>query len=95
MLKVLGDYVKVAVDIERGVLAGGGAMHADCRTVLLENGSLLKDVWGGDWIPDEQRMRYMSLINVRPDRENRTSEVRIPEVRTAMEGIVKGILAGA
>jgi hypothetical protein len=93
MLRTLGDYVKVAVDIERGVLAGGGAMHADCRTVLLENGSLPNDVWGGDWIPDEQRMRYMSLINVRPNQENRSSEIQIPEVRTAMETIVKGILA--
>jgi len=29
MMEMLGTYVKLAVDIERGVLAGGGAMHAD------------------------------------------------------------------
>ena len=31
MMEMLGTYVKLAVDIERRVLAGGGAMHADCE----------------------------------------------------------------
>ena len=39
MLEMLETYVKLAVDIERGILAGGGAMHADCEAVLLEDGS--------------------------------------------------------
>lgn len=30
MLESLGTYIKLAVDIERGILAGGGALHADC-----------------------------------------------------------------
>ncbi len=38
MLETLTDYIKTAVDIERGVLAGG-AMHADCEAVLLADGS--------------------------------------------------------
>lgn len=29
MLDVLETYIKLAVDIDRGILAGGGAMHAD------------------------------------------------------------------
>jgi hypothetical protein len=29
MLEMLETYVKLAVDIEREILAGGGAMHAD------------------------------------------------------------------
>ncbi|MFP5272403.1 DUF5674 family protein [Coleofasciculus sp.] len=31
--------MKLAVDIQRGILAGGGEFHADCETVLLEDGS--------------------------------------------------------
>jgi len=30
MLEELQSYVKLAVDVERGVLAGGGEYHADC-----------------------------------------------------------------
>lgn len=33
MLEMLETYVKLAVDIERGILAGGGVMHADCEAV--------------------------------------------------------------
>jgi hypothetical protein len=33
MLEMLGTYVKLAVDIQRRILAGGGAMHADCEGV--------------------------------------------------------------
>lgn len=31
MLQVFGDFIKLAVDVERNVLAGGGALHADCE----------------------------------------------------------------
>jgi hypothetical protein len=39
MLEALNDYIKLAVDVQRGILAGGGAMHADCESMLLEDGS--------------------------------------------------------
>ena len=51
MLEQLENYVKLAVDVRRGVMAGGGALHADCEAVLLEDGSAQEDVWGADWIP--------------------------------------------
>ena len=39
MLAMLQARIKLAVDVERGILAGGGEMHADCEAVLLEDGS--------------------------------------------------------
>ena len=30
MLEAQGAYIKLAVDIERGIIAGGGEYHADC-----------------------------------------------------------------
>lgn len=39
MLAALGIYIKLAVDIRRGILAGGGELHADCERALLEDGS--------------------------------------------------------
>ena len=33
MLQDLETYIKLAVDIERRILAGGGTLHADCEAV--------------------------------------------------------------
>jgi hypothetical protein len=44
MLEALGDYVKLAVDVRGGILAGGGILHADCESALLEDGSQQEDV---------------------------------------------------
>ncbi len=46
MLETLGSYIKLAVDIEREVVAGGGELHADCEQVLLEAGSRQEAIWG-------------------------------------------------
>jgi hypothetical protein len=35
MLEELTDYVKLAVDIERGIVAGRGELHAGCEAALL------------------------------------------------------------
>ena len=35
MLQMLGTYIKLAVDVQRRILAGGGAMHADCEAAVL------------------------------------------------------------
>ncbi|HMM78653.1 MAG TPA: DUF5674 family protein [Pyrinomonadaceae bacterium] len=34
MLEALDTYVKLAVDVERRILAGGGELHADCKSGL-------------------------------------------------------------
>ena len=52
MQEVLGDYIKLAVDIDRALLAGGGAMHADCEAVSLEDGSFQENVWGAGWFTE-------------------------------------------
>ena len=31
MLEELETYIKLAVDVERNILAGGGEYHADCE----------------------------------------------------------------
>ncbi len=54
MLEVLGIYIKLAVDIQRGILAGGGELHADCEQVLLEDGSEQAYVWGQTGIPSSR-----------------------------------------
>ena len=94
MLQVLGTYVKLAVDLERGILAGGGALHADCEAVLLEDGSRQEDVWGADWIPSAQQVTFESLINIRPRQNNPSLEILDSGIRERVAEIVKPLLGG-
>ncbi len=94
MLEALGGYIKLAVDVQRGILAGGGAMHADCESTLLEDGSVQQGVWGADWYPSSQQVAYESLINIRPRQGNRSLEVTDPEIRARIAEIVRGLLGG-
>ncbi len=81
--------IKLAVDIEQEILAGGGELHADCEQVLLENGSLQENVWGADWYPEVRRVGFESLINIRPRQQNRSMEIKDPVLREKIEIIVK------
>jgi len=94
MLQVLGTYVKLAVDLERGILAGGGALHADCEAVLLEDGSRQEDVWGADWIPSAQQVTFESLINIRPRQNNPSLEILDSGIRERVVEVVKPLLGG-
>jgi Protein of unknown function (DUF5674) len=55
MLEILGIYIKLAVDVQQGILAGGGEWHADCEKALLEVGSQQSDLWGADWYPRQNK----------------------------------------
>lgn len=94
MLDALGAYVKLAVDIERGILAGGGALHADCEAVLLADGSQQEKIWGADWIPTTQQVRFEALINIRPRQNNPSMTILDPLIRDRVDEIVKRLLGG-
>jgi len=91
MLEVHETYIKVAVDIQRGALVGGGEFHADCESVLIEEGSRREDVWGADWVAVDQAVRCSALINIRP-KVNPAMDIQDPMVRTAVETIVRKLL---
>ena len=92
MMSALENYIKVAADIRRGVLAGGGVMHADCERVLLDAGSKQADVWGADWYPDEKRVAFGSLINIRPRQKNRSMEIQDAKIRQQVEEIIRKLM---
>jgi hypothetical protein len=92
MAEELGVYIKLAVDIRKGILAGGGALHADCEAVLLEGGSRQEDIWGADWIPSTQQIRYEALINIRPHQNNLSMEILDPSIRNQVRETVGRLL---
>ena len=92
MLEELETYIKIAVDVERNILAGGGEYHADCEEVLLEDGSRQEDIWGADWHPDSKKVEFGALINIRPHQDNRGMEIEDPELRAKIETIIRKLL---
>jgi len=90
------DMVKYVVDVERGVAAVGGELHADEEALLLEHGSRQEHLWGANYYPGrgpDACIEFTSLINIRPAAGNRSMVVedeilraRIREITFALVG---------
>ena len=91
MEEALGSYIKLAVDVERKTVAGGGVLHADCEAVLLADGSMQENVWGADWIPYLKEVTFESLINIRSRQNNFSMEIEDEDLRTKIRSIVTEI----
>ena len=94
MLEMYSLLIKLAVDVRKRRLAGGGEMHADCESVLLAYGSEQDDLWGADWYPAEQRVEFESLINIRPRLGNRSILIQSEELRRQIADITHELLGG-
>jgi len=94
MLQSLESYIKLAVDIERKVIVGGGILHADCESLLLEDGSEQENIWGADWLPSTQQVTYESLINIRPRQKNFALEIENPKLKQLIKKIVIKLSGG-
>jgi Protein of unknown function (DUF5674) len=94
MLQEYDKMIKIVVDIRRRVLSGGGEMHSDCESVLLEDGSEQDDLWGANWYPAEQRIEFEALINIRPRLGNRNVMIQDENIRGQVESITSELLGG-
>jgi len=91
-LETLSSYIKVAVDTQSGILAAGGALHADCEAVLIDYGSRQENIWGANWIPSDDKVTFEALLNIAPRRKNPSMEIQSPSVRAEVEKIVRNLL---
>ena len=89
------DMVKYVVDVERGIVAVGGEMHADAEQALLDDGSRQADLWGANYYPGrgrEECIEYTSLINIRPAQGNRSMEIQDPAVRERVRQLTMSLV---
>ena len=87
-----GLYIKVVVDIEQGILAGGGERHVDAEQILLADGSKQEYLWGGGIDPTSGQIDYNSMINVRPSQNNRSRDILSDAIRKEFDTIIKKLL---
>jgi hypothetical protein len=90
-----GDMVKAVVDVDQGIMAIGGELHSDEEALLLEQGSLQRNLWGINLYPERPASEWIefdSMINVRPSGGNRSRYVERPEIRDAVIAIVNRLV---
>jgi hypothetical protein len=90
-----GNLVKAVVDVERGIMAVGGELHADEEALLLERGSKQRDLWGINLYPDlseDERIEFDSMINIRPTQGNRSRGVDDPQAREVIRLVVQSLI---
>jgi Protein of unknown function (DUF5674) len=90
--RMFGNLVKAVVDVERGIMAVGGEMHADEEALLVGEGSPQASLWGINLYPAEfgssRFIEFDSVINIRPRQGNRTRSVDDAAARAAIAAIV-------
>ena len=92
MLVTLKTYIKLAVDVERKILAGGGELHADCEALLIDDGSRQENIWGANWIPSDKKVTYEAMLNIAPRRNNPSMEIQDPKIRQRIDMIARTLL---
>ena len=94
---IFGNLVKAVVDIEHGIMAVGGEMHADEEALLLDEGSPQPSLWGINLYAaqfDTPRfIEFDSVINIRPRQGNRSRSVDDAAVRAAVTSIVERLVS--
>lgn len=90
-----GNFVKAVVDIKKVIMALDAELHADQEALLLEKGSLQENLWGINIYPDlpnEQRIEFDSMINLRPSFGNRSRGVDSLEIQKKIIEIVNKLI---
>ena len=89
----LRGYIKVVVDVRRGILSAGGSKHVDGEQLLLKDGSRQEDLWGAGFDLENREMDFDSMINLRP-KQNTSREILDQEIREQVERITRSFLEG-
>jgi len=90
-----GDMVKIAVDINKEIMAIGGEMHADGEALLLENGSNQNDLWGANIYINSAgayQIEYESFINIRPSQNNKSMKVEDEKIKEKIKKVVDKLI---
>ena len=91
-IKMSEPLVKGVVDITRRLLVVDAGLHSDEELYLLEQGSNQADLWGINLWPDsfgtDEFIEFDSMINIRPDQNNRSRNVEDISIKRIIYEIV-------
>lgn len=87
-----GSFVKVVVDIKKEILSADCELHLNCAEELVKDGSSNRDLWGANVYPENGQIDFISLINIKPEDNNHSLEIKIPEIIEKVEAVIKKLL---
>ena len=91
-----GELVKAVVDVEKGIMAIGGELHADEEALLVEEeGSNREYTWGINLYPEKEGdeiIEFDSMINIKPAYGNRLRSVEDSETQKKIREIIKKLV---
>lgn len=88
----LEGYIKIVVDVEKNIMTAGGKRHADGEELLLKNGSIQDNLWGGGVDLETGEIDFDSMINIRPSVGNNSREVLSQDLRNKIKKITNNLL---
>ena len=83
-----GEYIKLVADVEKEILYGGSRLHADIEKILINDGSLQKNIWGGGIDLVSKIIECSAVANIRSV-TNPSTEILDPTIREKFINIVK------
>ena len=89
------NLVKAVVDIDQKIMAVDAPMHSDEEAELIKNGSKQENLWGINLYPekyDKDFIEFDSMINIKPNQNNRSRGVDDPKIRKIIIQIVNKLV---
>jgi len=81
-LKEIFDvYVKTVIDIKKKICSAGMDQHFEGEQILLKQGSLQSDIWGGGIDLETGEIDFNSFINIRPRDNNLRNEIQSEKIK--------------
>ncbi|MEX2007449.1 MAG: DUF5674 family protein [Candidatus Levyibacteriota bacterium] len=84
-----GSYIKTVIDLKKKICSAGADRHFESEKILLEQGSIQQDLWGGGIDLETKTIDCNSFINVRPADNNKSNELLDSKKRREFEKITK------
>lgn len=74
-------YIKTVIDIDRKICVAGMDRHFEGEQMLLNDGSLQRNIWGGGIDLETLEIDYNSFINIRPNDNNLKNDIQSEALR--------------
>jgi hypothetical protein len=82
-------YIKTVIDIERKVCSAGMDRHYEGEQLLLQQGSIQSNIWGGGLDVNSRMIDFNSFINIRPNDNNPSNDILSVALRKKYEELTQ------
>lgn len=82
-------YIKTVIDVKNKICSAGCDRHFESEELLLKNGSIQEDIWGGGIDLETKSIDFNSFINIRPTNNNTSNEIQSETIRKEYEALTR------